>query len=166
MRGFEPRETAALKKLGLVFAVALITLAAPAAALPSSNGMPVFWAHLKATVSLSRQQITVFWQTADARQFSYTWPVSTGREGFETPLGKYRPLWADAEHRSSLYEDAPMPHAVFFVGGYAIHGTTEVKNLGKPASHGCVRLDPANAEIFYNAVNTVGLFNTVIAVAD
>jgi lipoprotein-anchoring transpeptidase ErfK/SrfK len=155
-----------LKILGLAFAAALLALATPAAATPSVNGMPVFWAHMKATVSLSRQEMTVVGQTANAHQFKYKWPVSTGRTGFETPTGKYRPIWADADHRSSIYEDAPMPHAVFFVGGYAIHGTTEVKHLGKPASHGCVRLDPANAQTFYDAVNTVGLVNTTITVTD
>jgi lipoprotein-anchoring transpeptidase ErfK/SrfK len=143
-----------------------MVLVSPATARESDSGMLRFWAHLKATVSLSRQQITVVGQTADARQIRYTWPVSTGRKGFETPLGSYRPIWADEDHKSSIYEDAPMPHAVFFVGGYAIHGTVEVRNLGKPASHGCVRLDPANAEIFYKAVNTVGLVNTVITVTD
>jgi hypothetical protein len=154
------------KTLGLVLAFALAAFSAPAEATPSSNGMPVFWAHIKATVSLSRQEMTFFAQMADARQLKFTWPISSGRKGFETPTGQYKPLWADAEHRSSIYEDAPMPYAVFFTGGYAIHGTTEVRNLGRPASHGCVRLDPANAQIFYNAVNTVGLINTVITVSD
>ncbi len=156
-----------MKALALVFAVVLAGLTSPALAVSSSDsGMPVFWAHLEATVSLSRQQIKIVGQTSDARQITYTWPVSTGRKGFETPTGSYRPIWADEDHKSSIYEDAPMPHAVFFVGGYAIHGTTEVKNLGKPASHGCVRLDPANAAIFYNAVNAIGLVNTRITVSD
>ncbi len=156
-----------MKALAIVLALLLAGLNSPAFAVSASNsGMPVFWAHLKATVSLSRQQIDVVGQTSDARQIKFSWPVSTGRKGFETPTGSYRPIWADENHKSSIYEDAPMPHAVFFVGGYAIHGTTEVKNLGRPASHGCVRLDPANAEIFYKAVNTVGLANTKITVVD
>ena len=150
----------------LLLALALGAAVSPAAATPSQNGMPVFWAHLNATVSLSKQQIKVVGQTADARQFTYVWPVSTGRKGFETPTGKYRPIWADEAHTSSIYENAPMPHAVFFVGGYAIHGTTEVKNLGKRASHGCVRLAPENASTFYDAVNKIGLVNTTITVVD
>lgn len=150
----------------LLLALAFAAIASPVWATPTVNGMPFFWAHLTATVSLSKQQITIVGQTSDARQFSYVWPVSTGRKGFETPTGKYRPIWADEAHTSSIYENAPMPHAVFFTGGYAIHGTTEVKNLGRPASHGCVRLAPENATIFYDAVNKVGLFNTVITVTD
>jgi lipoprotein-anchoring transpeptidase ErfK/SrfK len=155
-----------VKMIGWLLAATLVGFACPAAATPMVNGMPVFWAHLNATISLSKQEITVVGLTSTARQIKYTWPVSTGRKGFETPTGKYRPIWADAEHRSSVYEDAPMPYAVFFVGGYAVHGTTEVKHLGKPASHGCVRLDPANAQIFYDAVNVIGLVNTTITVTN
>jgi lipoprotein-anchoring transpeptidase ErfK/SrfK len=151
----------------LIAALALLTLAGtPASAMMGSTQVPLFWPHVKVTVSLSRQQMSFAAVTPDARRLNYTWSVSTGRKGYETPVGKYQPVWADAEHKSSIYEDAPMPFAVFFVGGYAIHGTTEVKHLGKPASHGCVRLDPANAEIFYNAVNAVGLFNTTIQIVD
>lgn len=127
---------------------------------------PLFWPHVKVTVSLSHQQLTFSAITPDAHRLNYTWSVSTGRKGFETPTGKYRPIWADAEHKSSIYEDAPMPFAVFFTGGYAIHGTTEVRHLGQPASHGCVRLDPANAQILYDTVNAVGLVNTVIQITD
>ena len=155
-----------MKTLGLLFAAAFVALSSPAGATTMVNGMPVFWAQLKATISLSRQEITVVGLTSNAHEIRYTWPVSTGRKGFETPTGKYRPIWADAEHRSSIYEDAPMPYAFFFIGGYAIHGTTEVNHLGKPASHGCVRLDPANAKLFYEAVNTIGLVNTTIAVTN
>jgi lipoprotein-anchoring transpeptidase ErfK/SrfK len=136
----------------------------PAAAMGAQP--PMFWAHATVTVSLSHQQLTFAAVTPDAHRLNYTWPVSTGRKGFETPTGKYRPVWADAEHKSSIYEDAPMPFAVFFTGGYAIHGTTELKHLGQPASHGCVRLDPANAEILYDTVNAVGLVNTVIQITD
>ena len=38
-----------------------------------------------------------------------------------------------------------MPHAIFFHKGYAIHGTDYVSRLGRPASHGCVRLHPSHA---------------------
>jgi lipoprotein-anchoring transpeptidase ErfK/SrfK len=155
-----------VKTSGLFAAALLFAFAGPASATPMVNGMPVFWAHLNATISLSKQEITVVGLTSNAKQIRYTWPVSTGRKGFETPPGKYKPIWADEEHVSSIYEDAPMPFAVFFTGGYAIHGTTEVKHLGKPASHGCVRLDPANARIFYEAVNKIGLVNTTITVSN
>ncbi len=61
-----------------------------------------------------------------------------------------------------------MPYAVFISGGYAIHGTTygNFMNLGKPRSHGCVRLHPDNAKIFWNVVNYVGPENTWITVKD
>jgi len=153
-------------RLLAAFALIIAIAGAPAEASSGRGSGPTFWAHATATISLSRQELTFVAVTPDYKRVEYTWPVSTGRKGFETPTGKYQPIWADAEHRSSIYEDAPMPFAVFFVGGYAIHGTTEVKHLGRPASHGCVRLDPANAEILYNAVNLVGLKHTVITVVD
>jgi lipoprotein-anchoring transpeptidase ErfK/SrfK len=61
---------------------------------------------------------------------------------------------------SSKYENAPMPWSIFFYGGYAIHGTTDLKHLGQVASHGCVRLDPENAKLLYDLVKEVGLQNT------
>jgi lipoprotein-anchoring transpeptidase ErfK/SrfK len=150
----------------LLLAIAFALAGTPAEASSGRGAGPAFWAHATATISISRQELTFVAVTPDYKKIEYRWPVSTGRKGFETPTGRYRPIWADAEHKSSIYEDAPMPFAVFFVGGYAIHGTTELKHLGRPASHGCVRLDPANAEILYNTVNTVGLQHTVITVVD
>ena len=59
-----------------------------------------------------------------------------------------------------------MPHAVFFTReGHAIHGTNEVKRLGNPASHGCVRLSPQNAEMLFELVEETGLENTQIVLA-
>jgi lipoprotein-anchoring transpeptidase ErfK/SrfK len=54
-----------------------------------------------------------------------------------------------------------MPYAVFIRGGYAIHGTTKgnIKLLGKKVSHGCIRLHPNNAQIFYDMIKEVGLEN-------
>lgn len=153
-------------RLVAAMAVLFVLGAAPSDASSGRGAGPAFWAHATATISLARQELTLVAVTPDYQRLEYVWPVSTGREGFETPTGRYQPLWADAEHRSSIYEDAPMPHAVFFVGGYAIHGTTEVKNLGRRASHGCVRLDPANAQILFETVNLVGLKHTVITVTD
>ena len=57
-----------------------------------------------------------------------------------------------------------MPWSVFFHGGYAVHGTTAVRRLGRPASHGCVRLHPANAKIFYKLVQQNGKENTLVSI--
>jgi lipoprotein-anchoring transpeptidase ErfK/SrfK len=67
-------------------------------------------------------------------------------------------------HYSSKYENSPMPHSIFFHGGYAIHGTNYVKRLGSPASHGCVRLHPSNAARLFSLVRQVGMKNTVIRI--
>lgn len=93
---------------------------------------------------------------------SYEWKVSTGMKGHRTPGGTYEPKWLSRMHYSSIYESAPMPHSIFFKGGYAIHGTYDVKHLGRPVSHGCVRLSPRNAKILYELVEQVGLSNVMI----
>ena len=94
----------------------------------------------------------------------YVWDVSTGATGFDTPTGKYTPTWLSKNHKSKQYEDAPMPFAVFFKEGIAVHGTQAIGQLGKPASHGCVRLAPENAAVFFDLVQTYGKFNTRIVV--
>ena len=93
-----------------------------------------------------------------------SWPVSTGRGGYGTPSGAFRPHTLRARHFSSKYNNAPMHNAVFFNRGYAIHGTSEVRNLGRPASHGCVRLHPSHAREFYGLVQSYGQRNTKISV--
>jgi hypothetical protein len=57
---------------------------------------------------------------------------------------------------SAKYNNAPMPHSIFFYGQYAIHGTNAVGNLGRPASHGCVRISPANAAMLFAMVQKQG----------
>jgi len=54
-----------------------------------------------------------------------------------------------------------MPHSIFFAGGYAIHGTYETRSLGRPASHGCVRLSPAHAAVLYQMVQAEGARITI-----
>jgi hypothetical protein len=67
---------------------------------------------------------------------------------------------------SKQWDNAPMPHAVFFTKeGHSIHGTYEVKRLGKPASHGCVRLSTENAATLYALVGEIGLKNTQVVLA-
>lgn len=78
-----------------------------------------------------------------------TWPVSTARRGYYTPTGTFRPYSYQPMHYSRKYDNAPMPHSIFFSGGFAIHGTPHVGNLGRPASHGCIRLAPSAAASLY-----------------
>ncbi len=96
----------------------------------------------------------------------YSWPVSTGKAGHETPAGGFRALRLEEMHYSRKYDNAPMPHSIFFTNnGHAIHGTTAVRMLGRPASHGCIRLAPANAKTLFDLVERAGMANTKIAIA-
>jgi L,D-transpeptidase catalytic domain len=96
----------------------------------------------------------------------YNWPVSTGRPGYATPSGSYKPFRMEPEHYSKEWDDAPMPHSIFFTPiGHAIHGSYEVNNLGKTVSHGCVRLAPENAATLYELVEAQGMANTEVVVS-
>ena len=99
------------------------------------------------TISKSKQMMQV-----DSDQGSYHWPVSTARRGYYTPTGTFTPYSLQPMHYSRKYDNAPMPHSIFFSGGYAIHATPHVGNLGRPASHGCVRLSPGHAATLYSIV--------------
>jgi hypothetical protein len=95
----------------------------------------------------------------------YEWPVSTGRPGFDTPNGTFRPNRMEVMHYSNAYEDAPMPHSIFFdLNGHAIHGFSDTPHLGMAVSHGCVRLSPANAATLYDVVKAEGMGNTTVIV--
>ena len=117
-----------------------------------------------ATVSLSEQKMFVAVSDSRGKTQTYVWDVSTGASGYETPKGQFTPTWLSKDHKSSQYEDAPMPNAVFFNQGIAVHGTDAVARLGSPASHGCVRLAQDNAETFFELVEAYGKFNTRIVV--
>jgi lipoprotein-anchoring transpeptidase ErfK/SrfK len=101
------------------------------------------------TVDKSAQQLIV---EVDGSS-RYRWPVSTGRWGYNTPNGSYRPQWLARKWFSRKYDWSPMPYSIFFNGGYAIHGSYEVSRLGRPASHGCIRLHPKNAAVLFALVN-------------
>ncbi len=91
----------------------------------------------------------------------YVWPVSTGAARYETPSGNFRPFRMEAEHFSKEWDDAPMPHSIFFTPrGHAIHGSFYTKSLGRRASHGCVRLAPENAATLFALVEDAGMSNT------
>lgn len=94
----------------------------------------------------------------------HQWPVSTGRGRFGTPNGVFRPQRLERRWYSRRYYNSPMPYAVFFHKGYAIHGTTELSRLGGPASHGCVRLHPRNAATLFSLVQGFGPGRTRIAI--
>ncbi len=82
----------------------------------------------------------------------YEWPVSTARQGYNTPNGTYGVERMAVSWFSRRYDWSPMPHSIFFSGGYAIHGSYEIGRLGTPASHGCIRLHPNNATTLYQLV--------------
>ena len=128
----------------------------------AAGGVSAQAATVVAHVNVSTQTMTV---TKYGRVL-YTWPVSTARRGYVTPRGSYRPTRMHKMWYSRKYDDAPMPYSVFYHGGYAVHGTSHVGNLGRPASHGCVRLRTKNAAAFYSLVREVGPGNTRIVVSD
>lgn len=133
--------------LGILAALVLSLLAAPAA----QAGVDV-----RVDIAAQRVQVT----TTDGE--SYNWAISSGRKGYRTPNGVFRPTRLEKNWYSRKYGGA-MPSAVFFHGGYAIHGTTAIRALGRPASHGCIRLHPANAAKLFALVKKHGASQTRIA---
>lgn len=116
--------------------------------------------NLVARVSISEQKMHVF----HGGRLIHEWPVSTARQGKITPTGQFTAQWFSRNHRSSRYNNAPMPYAIFYDGHYAVHGTDEVGRLGRPASAGCVRLHPDNARLLFEMARQEGLENTRIVV--
>ena len=117
-------------------------------------------ASIAVRIRLSQQTMSI---AVDGADFA-TWPVSTARRGYRTPVGNYQPYSLERMHYSRLYDDTPMPYSIFFRGGYAIHGTTEIRNLGRTVSHGCVRLSPDNARSLFELVQSQGRQNTTIEI--
>lgn len=117
-------------------------------------------ANVRAVISKKSQTMTVW--VNGAHYASYA--VSTGTRGYGTPSGTWRPTRLAARYFSRKYDNAPMHNAVFFTGGYAVHGTSHLSTLGRPASHGCVRLHPSNAREFFSLVQSHGPRNTLISV--
>ena len=113
-----------------------------------------------AVVDLSDQMIRVF----RSGVLMHSWKVSTARRGYITPVGKFTPYRTHKMWRSRKYDNAPMPYSVFYHKGWAVHGTNAVKRLGRPASHGCVRLHPKHAKTLYKLVRKVGMKNAQIVV--
>jgi lipoprotein-anchoring transpeptidase ErfK/SrfK len=130
--------------------VALLALALPGIAS----------ATVLAKIDISSQRMNVF---IDG-ELAYSWAISSARKGYVTPRGSYRPTALKRMHYSRKYDNSPMPHSIFFRGGYAIHGTGYVKQLGRPASHGCIRLHPSNAATLFSLVRSYGAKNTRIVI--
>jgi lipoprotein-anchoring transpeptidase ErfK/SrfK len=118
-------------------------------------------ASVVAKVDIASQSMTVVVDGAVAA----VWKVSTARRGYITPRGTYRPQSLARMHYSRKYDNSPMPNSVFFRGGYAIHGTYHVKSLGRPASHGCVRLAPQNAALFFDIIRLHGTRDAQIIIS-
>ena len=131
----------------LIFASGLFSLSAHAAS-------------LEARIDLSDQRMKVY----SNGSLRYTWKISTARRGYVTPTGSYKPTRMHEMWHSRKYNMSPMPHSIFFKGGYAVHGTDAIKNLGNPASHGCIRLHPDNARKLYKLVKSVGPKNARIKI--
>jgi lipoprotein-anchoring transpeptidase ErfK/SrfK len=135
---------------GFGAALAAVVLAGPALA------------GVEARIDIASQRMRVY---VDGAQ-TYEWAVSTGRSGYDTPRGAWTTESAHARYFSRKYDGAPMPYAVFFTGGVAVHGTNDIRNLGRPASHGCVRLHPSNAKAFYSLVRQYGLENSRVVITE
>lgn len=113
-------------------------------------------------VDKSEQKMQVFIDGKKAQ----TWNVSTARSGKVTPSGTWTAKWLSKNHRSSLYNNAPMPFSIFYDGNFAIHGTDEIERLGIPASSGCIRLHPEHAKFLFEAVQMVGKKNFAVRIID
>jgi len=112
------------------------------------NGLAAARADVIITVNKSTQRLSV---AVDGVR-EHEWPVSTARWGYRTPNGTYRPQRLARKWYSRKYDMSPMPYSIFFHGGYAIHGSYEISRLGRPASHGCIRLLPKHAAVLFKIV--------------
>lgn len=138
----------------------LFSLVLAVCALIADPTMESARANVVVRIQLSQQTMSV---AVDGAYFA-TWSVSTARRGYRTPIGNYRPQLLARMHYSRLYDYTPMPYSIFFRRGYAIHGTTEIHNLGRTVSHGCVRLSPDNARLLFELVQSHGRQNTMIEI--
>lgn len=137
----------------------LVLVAVTAATLASATALSVISASaaILITVDKSAQRMTVEMNGHEL----YNWPVSTGKAGYDTPSGAFRAFRMEEDHYSKEWDDAPMPHSIFFTQqGHAIHGTLDAKRLGTAASHGCVRLSTEHAKLLYGLVKQDGVLNT------
>lgn len=117
-------------------------------------------ASIRVSIDISSQRMKVY---VNGR-LRHVWRVSTGRRGYATPTGSFRPTRLERKWYSRKYNWSPMPHSIFFIGGVAIHGSYYIRQLGRRASHGCVRLAPRNAARLFSMVRRHGPRRTRIVV--
>jgi L,D-transpeptidase catalytic domain len=130
-----------------------------AAALASMALASAARADILITIDKSTQRMTV----EEDGALLFTWPVSTGAPGYDTPSGEFKPFRMERDHFSREWDDAPMPHSIFFTReGHAIHGSGHIMAIGTPASHGCVRLEPKNATVLFGLVKHAGMSHTKV----
>src|SRR5215470_7698796 len=147
-----------LRSLVIVPVLAMVTVF-PASAQTSSDSEAKSTGAILINIDKARQRMTVYFDEVE----KYVWPVSTGQAGYSTPSGTYTATSMNEVWYSKEWDNAPMPHSIFFrKDGYAIHGTYEAKNLGRPASHGCVRISRENAATLFAMVKKIGLKNTEV----
>ena len=139
---------------GRAIAAALLLAGLAAAGVPARADVVI-------RVDKTSQRMTVL---VDGQE-RHVWAVSTGMTGYQTPAGSYAPLRLARVHFSREWDDAPMPHSIFFTSeGHAIHGSLATGRLGSPASHGCVRLAPSHAALLFALVSSAGLSNTRVEI--
>lgn len=142
--------------------IAAAALIGAAAFMSAGSGTAHAASKVVAHVDISDQRMEIL---VDGRP-TFQWKVSTARRGYVTPTGSYKPTRLEEMWYSRKYDNSPMPHSVFFHGGYAVHATNAIKRLGTPASHGCVRLHPNDAADFYELVQAFGSANTSIVITE
>jgi lipoprotein-anchoring transpeptidase ErfK/SrfK len=147
--------------IGLPFRRVTALIFTLGAVIATTSGVQSVSANVLISVDKSTQTMSVSVNGVSRYQF----PVSTGRAGYSTPVGAYRPQRLERTWFSRLYYNSPMPHSIFFHGGYAIHGSYEINRLGGPASHGCIRLHPQNAATLFALVESEGRGATTIVVS-
>jgi hypothetical protein len=150
----EPAEELAMRRSSVITTIATTTSLVAAAAGDAEARLDLY-------IDKAVQQMSVI----QNGRLLYVWPVSTTRDRSSTPSGVYTPERLERSWFSRAYYNSPMPHAIFFHGGYAIHGSDDMSRLGGPASHGCVRLSPGDAALLYSMVKHEGPENTVIFVS-
>jgi L,D-transpeptidase catalytic domain len=134
----------------------------PALAIALLAAMPAARAEVLISIDKNKQQMTV---TVDGAE-RYVWPVSTGTRSYDTPAGDFQPFRMARHHFSREWDDAQMPYSIFFTqDGHAIHGSYERRRLGRPASHGCVRLAPENAAVLFALVKEQGVKNARVVLS-
>jgi lipoprotein-anchoring transpeptidase ErfK/SrfK len=139
------------------FKAIIVALFAAILTIPSALAASVI-----AHVDKSAQMMTVYHHG----EVIGRWKVSTARPGKVTPSGTWSAKSLSRYHRSSRYDNAPMPYSIFYNGHFAIHGTNHVRKLGRPASSGCIRLHPSNAAKLFRLVQSEGLRNMRVVVVD